>query len=104
MVHQMYLIGGYTYTPEELCEFFKKWGEPLEEWCIGVQETQYLNNNGHLYSVKACLYKDKLVFLFAVAYIPITAKTFDYCFTEMATALKMKSDLKLNKDFMTVLY
>jgi len=34
-----------------------------------VQATQYLNNDGHPYSVKACLYEDKLVFLFAVAYI-----------------------------------
>jgi len=50
------------------------------------------------------LYKDKLVFLFAVAYIPVIAKTFDYYFTEMATALKMKLDLKLDKDFVTALY
>jgi len=104
MVHQMYFIGGYTYTPEELCEFFEKWGEPLEEQCISVQATQYLNNDGHPYSVKACLYEDKLVFLFTVSYIPVTAKTSDYCFMEMATALKMKSDLKLDKDFMTALY
>ena len=104
MVHQMYLIGGYTYTPEELCEFFKKRGQPLEEQCIGVQATQYLNNDGHTYSVKTCLYKDKLVFLFTVAYIPVTAKTFDYRFTETVTALKMKSDLKLDKDFVTALY
>jgi len=48
MVHQMYLIGGYAYTPEELCEFFEKLGEPLEERCIGVQATQYLNNDRHL--------------------------------------------------------
>jgi len=104
MVHQMYLIGGYAYTPEELCEFFEKWGKPLEEWCIGVQATQYLNNDGHLYSIKVCLYEDKLIFLFTVSYIPVTAKTFDYHFTETVTALKMKSDLKLNKDFMTTLY
>jgi len=104
MVHQMYLIGGYAYTPEELCEFFEKQSEPLEEQCIGVQATQYLNNDGHPYSVKACLYKDKLIFLFVVAYIPVTAKTFDNCFMEMVTALKMKLDLKLDKNFMTALY
>jgi len=53
MVHQMYLIGGYAYTPEELCKFFKKRGEPLEKQCISVQATQYLNNDGHPYSIKA---------------------------------------------------
>ena len=40
MAHQIYLIEGYAYTPEELCEFFEKCGEPLKEWCIGVQATQ----------------------------------------------------------------
>jgi len=104
MVHQMYLIGGYAYTPEELCEFFEKQDEPLEEQWISVQATQYLNNDGHSYSVKVCLYEDKLVFLFTVSYIPVIAKTFNYHFTETVTALKMKSDLKLDKDFVTALY
>jgi len=66
--------------------------------------TQYLNNDGHPYSIKACLYKEKLVFLFTVAYIPVTAKTLDYRFMEMATALKIKSNLKLDKNFVTALY
>ena len=104
MVHQMYFIGGYVYTPEELCKFFEKQGEPLEERCISVQATQYLNNDGHPYSVKACLYKNKLIFLFTVSYIPVTANTFDYRFMETVTALKMKLDLKLDKDFVTALY
>jgi len=94
MAHQMYLIGGYTYTPEELCEFFKKQSEPLKELCIGVQATQYLNNDGHPYSVKACLYEDKLIFLFAISYISVTSKTVDYCFTETPTALKMTWTLR----------
>ena len=104
MVHQMYLIGGYACMPEELCESFKKRGEPLEEQCISFQATQYLNNDGHPYSIKACLYEDKLIFLFAISYIPVTAKTFKYRFMETVTALKVKSDLKLDKDLMTAHY
>jgi hypothetical protein len=103
--HQMYLIGGYAYTPEELCDYFEKRGDPLEERCIGVQATQILSDKlGHPYSVKACLYEDQMVFLFAVSYIPVTAKTVDYRFTENSTALKMKEELNLDKPFVTALY
>lgn len=101
---QMYLIGGYAYTPEELRRYFAAKGHPLHEVCIGAQASQYLDDKGLPYSVKACLYKDELVFLFADSYILVTPQTVNYRFTETPNALKMKNDLNLDKPFVTAVY
>ena len=91
----MYLLGGYTYTPEKLCDFFHEQGVTLQPPGMSLEATHYLKSQGHHYPVKFCMYQDQHVFLFAVGFIPITPQTRTYHFKEMQEALDLKEALKL---------
>ena len=102
---RMYLLGGYAYTPEKLCDFFHEQGVTLESPGMSLEAICYLKSQGHHYSVKPCMYQDQHVFLFAVGFIPITTQTRTYRFEEMKEALDMKEELKLeDAPFVTAVY
>ena len=101
----MYLLGGYAYTPEKLCDFFRERGVTLKSPGMSLEATRYLKSKGHHYPVKSCMYQDQHIFLFAVGFIPITPQTRTYRFEETQEALNLKKALKLeDAPFVTAVY
>jgi hypothetical protein len=101
----VYIIGGYAFSPNELCNFFQARGVTLTSPGLGVQATRALEWDGHPYMVKSCMIEDEHVFVFVTAYRPIAISTRSFRFEETEAACNMKSELKLDgARFVTAVY
>jgi hypothetical protein len=102
----MYIVGGYAYTPEEICQLFQERGLDLHKPAIAVKATRFLRQQGSPYRLHSCMYEDKHVFMFVSKFVPMASQTRSFRFEEDDAARAMKAALKLKDDalFVTAIY